>query len=86
MASLAEVSLDDRWVAEDAGRVVGILRELPVQQGFGGRFVASHGVGAVAVALEARSRGVGRELMSSPCGTAQSRDRPRSTSGISARF
>jgi len=65
VASLAEVSLDNRWVAEDAGRVVGILRELPVQQGFGGRFVASHGVGAVAVALEARSRGVGRELMSS---------------------
>ena len=60
-----QVSLDNRWVAEDAGRVAGILRELPVQQGFGGRFVASHGVGAVAVALEARSRGVGRELMSS---------------------
>jgi predicted acetyltransferase len=64
VASLtAGASLDNRWVAEDGGSVVGTLRELPLEQGFGGRFVATSGVAAVAVALHARSRGVGRGLM-----------------------
>jgi predicted acetyltransferase len=64
VASLAEVSLDNRWVADEAGDVVGILRELPFRQAFGGRFVVSHGIGAVGIALHARSRGISRALMS----------------------
>ncbi|HYN69408.1 MAG TPA: GNAT family N-acetyltransferase [Candidatus Eisenbacteria bacterium] len=61
--SAMEVPLANRWVADDDGRIVGIMRGLPFEQAFGGRFVPSIGVAAVAVALDARSRGVGRELM-----------------------
>ena len=61
--SAMEVPLANRWVADEDGRIVGIMRGLPVEQAFGGRFVPSVGVAAVAVALDARSRGVGRELM-----------------------
>ena len=63
LASLAEVPLDNRWVAVDESGVVGILRALPFEQCYGGRAVGSVGVAAVAVALEARSRGVSRQLM-----------------------
>ncbi len=39
LPALAELPLTDRWVGEDAGRIVGLMRELRVAQSFGGRFV-----------------------------------------------
>ena len=63
LPQLAELPLTDRWVGEDDGRVVGMLRELQVGQSFGGRFVPSSWVAAVGVDLTDRSRGVSRELM-----------------------
>ena len=64
LPALAELPLTDRWVGEDAGRIVGLMRELRVGQSFGGRFVPSSWVAAVGVGLTDRSRGVGRALMS----------------------
>ena len=64
LASMAELPLTDRWVGEDDGRVVGVMRELRVGQSFGGRFVPSSWVAAVGVGLTDRSRGVSRGLVS----------------------
>ena len=61
--SAMSVPLANRWVADEDGRIVGIMRGLPMEQAFGGRFVPSIGVAAVAVAIDARSRGIGKELM-----------------------
>ena len=64
LPSMAELPLTDRWVGEDAGRLLGVMRELRVAQSFGGCFVPSSLVAAVGVALADRSHGVGRALMS----------------------
>ena len=64
LASLADLPLTDRWVAEESGRIVALLRELPIGHSFGGRFVRSAGIAAVGVGLTDRSRGVSRALMS----------------------
>ena len=64
LPALAELPVTDRWVGEDAGRIVGVMRELRVAQSFGGCFVPSSWVAAVGVALTDRSHGVSRTLMS----------------------
>jgi len=64
LAAMAELPVTDRWVAEDAGRIVGVMRELRVGQSFGGRVVPSSWVAAVGVGLTDRSHGVSRVLMS----------------------
>lgn len=63
LASLADLPLTDRWVAEESGRIVALLRELPIGHSFGGRFVRSAGIAAVGVGLADRSRGASRALM-----------------------
>jgi len=75
------VPLANRWVADEDGRIVGIMRGLPVEQAFGGRFVPSIGVAAVAVAIDARSRGIGHELI-----TAFLRDQHQARMGLSALY
>jgi predicted acetyltransferase len=64
VAGLADASVENRWVVADDTDVLAIMRVLPVEQMYGGLPVTSTGVGAVAVALEARSRGMSRMLMS----------------------
>ena len=64
VASLADASLENRWVVADDSAVLGIMRVLPVEQMYGGSPVASTGIAAVAVAVEGRSRGISRMLMS----------------------
>lgn len=79
--SAMEVPLANRWVADEDGRIVGIMRGLPFEQAFGGRFVPSIGVAAVAVAVDARSRGIGRELM-----TGFLRSQHEARTGLSALY
>lgn len=55
--------LDRIRVAEDGGRVAGMLRFLPFAHSFGGRPVKAAGIGSVAVAAEARGRGIGSTIM-----------------------
>lgn len=64
VAALAEAPVENRWVVADDTTVLGLMRTLPVEQIYGGRAVASTGIAAVAVALEGRSKGISRMLMS----------------------
>ena len=64
VASLADAPVENRWVVADDAKVLGFMRVLPVEQMYGGLPVASTGIAAVAVALEGRSRGISRMLMS----------------------
>src|SRR5687767_14060499 len=50
-------------VVEDDGRVQAILRFLPFAHCFGGRAIKGSGIASVAVAAEARGRGIGTILM-----------------------
>jgi predicted acetyltransferase len=61
--SLAARSVQDRYVAMLDGAVQGFARAIPAGQFIGGRRLSWAGVAAVAVAPEARSRGVGTSMM-----------------------
>ncbi len=54
--------LDTCWIAEGEGRPVGGFRTLPLRMTLRGRMNPVQGLAAVAVAPDARRRGVGREM------------------------
>ncbi len=62
-ARVRATPLEEGWVVEDAGRLVGGLRAECLAQYFGGRPVPSAAVSAVKVAPEARGRGIGGLLL-----------------------
>ena len=60
---MPDAPLDSLWVAEETGSMAGVLRVHRFGHFFGGRSVPALGIGGVAVAAEARGRGVAERLV-----------------------
>lgn len=65
--------VDNVKVARESGRVIGGLLEIPMGQWFSGRSVPMLGIAGVAVALDARGRGVALALMQASLRAARER-------------
>lgn len=73
------VDTDRRLVAELDGRIVGHLGAWPLGHFLGGRRIDTAGISAVAVAPEARGRGVGSALVRAGLDAARERGEPLSS-------